>query len=86
MRTTPVRWTEPRLFDHGYEQLSLKFRIHVHGPDGLLSAGWSLHETTTDAWVAACVQTTTERLGCHEGSIGMLLGALEETYGALRPF
>jgi hypothetical protein len=84
--TRPVSWTEPRLFEGGYELLTVKLRCHLDGPRNELCYGWSIEETRTGSWVAADVRTLPQGLGDHVGVFGALTAALKGAYEVLTPF
>lgn len=86
MPSKPITWTQPPLIVGGYELVTMTLTMHLDGPAGSLTAGWSLEDTATGAWIAAEVTTMPQELTNHGYAIGVLTNALERAERVLRPF
>jgi hypothetical protein len=86
MTQQKVEWSQPAMFDGGYEQVTVVLKVHLDGPHGEHSYGWSLEDTVTGAWIAAGVVTEGCGFGDHRWIIGTVERAMKAAYAVLTPF
>lgn len=86
MAGTDLIGEQEALWPNGFNLLTVKFVVHLDGPNGTYSSGYTVSDTVAGSWIESHVDTRGSALAQLTDTEVILRDVLERTRRRLSPF